>query len=517
MLSRRLTLLALLVTSRSAAAQPAATAATLGEAPPPVPREFRAVWVSPVGGLGASDWPSRPGLSADAQRAELRALFDRARAIGLNAVVMHVRTAADAFYPTPLAPWTAFISGRSGVGPSPAYDPLAFAVEEAHARGLQLHAWFNPFRAMLPNFKNAAAPNHVTRLHPSWIRKYGTQTWIDPGEPAAREMVLEAMVDVVRRYDVDGIHIDDYFYPYRESERIVKRVRGKRRVTVRDIAFPDDATWKKYGVAKGWKDRGDWRRANVNDFIEQMYVRVKAANPTTLVGISPFGIWRSGTPAGITGLDAYHEIYADSRKWLVEGWLDYVVPQLYWELDGKQSRFVVLDRWWRAQNPLGRHIWAGLGTSNITSRRDAWSLDEIPLQIARLREWRAGTTDAPGHVHFRMGVLRLGSTLLGEKLHETAYAEPALVPAFPWLGGNPPASPRVTAMAGMRVAVSVAPGDSMRVAWWLVQTRNRDGQWTTAVHPGSLTWIAVEGDPDRVAVTAIDRAGLASAPVIVRW
>ena len=179
------------------------------EAPPPVPREFRAAWVTPIWDRGFRDWPSVAGLSPDSQRAEMRALLDHASVIGLNTLILHVRLAGDAMYPTKFAPWSAYLTGKSGEAPSPSYDPLAYAVEEAHARGIQLHAWFNPFRAMLPVFAGKAAATHVTRTHPEWIRKYGTQTWIDPGDPAARKYVLETMLDVVKRYDVDGIHIDD--------------------------------------------------------------------------------------------------------------------------------------------------------------------------------------------------------------------------------------------------------------------------------------------------------------------
>src|SRR5262249_34473567 len=161
----------------------------------------------------------------------------------------------DAMYPTKYAPWSAFLTGNSGEGPSPSYDPLAYAVEQAHARGLQLHAWFNPFRALMPPFTGKASPSHVTRAHPEWIRKYGSQTWIDPGDPAARKYVLETILDVVKRYDVDGIALDDYFYPYRESRTVTRRVKKHRVKTQVPLEFPDDKTWKKYGKAKGWTDR----------------------------------------------------------------------------------------------------------------------------------------------------------------------------------------------------------------------------------------------------------------------
>src|SRR6185437_13366034 len=284
------------------------------------------------------------------------------------------------------------------------YDPLAFAVTEAHARGLQLHAWFNPFRARLPGSTARMAASHVTRAHPDWVRKYGAQTWIDPGNPAARAYVLATILDVVRRYDIDGVHIDDYFYPYRESEMITRRVHGRRLRTRRQIDFPDNTTWKKYGRAKGFTDRDDWRRANVDSFVHALYAGVKAIKPSVIVGISPFGIWRSGSPPGVTGLDAYSEIYADSRRWLAAGWVDYLAPQLYWPLDAVQNRFRALDAWWRTQNPERRYIWPGLYTS-MTYGDNAWPATEIADQIASIRDTRIGSSDPPGHVHFRVSAL----------------------------------------------------------------------------------------------------------------
>jgi uncharacterized lipoprotein YddW (UPF0748 family) len=490
------------------------------EDPPAVPREFRAAWATPILDQGIRDWPSAPGLSPDSQRAEMRAMLDGARDAGLNAVILHVRLAGDAMYPTPLAPWSAFLTGTSGVGPSPPYDPLAFAITEAHARGLQLHAWFNPFRAMLPNFANKAAPNHVTRAHPSWVRKYGTQRWMDPGEPAARAASLATILDVVKRYDVDGVHIDDYFYPYIEYTTVTRRV-GKRRVHVkREIPFPDDATWKKYGKAQGFTSRAAWRRANIDDFIESIYRGVKKLKPSVLVGVSPFGIWRPGNPPGITGLDAYEEIYADSRKWLREGWLDYLVPQLYWQLGGAQDRFVALEAWWRTQNPKNRHIWPGLYTSRAYDRREAWGLAEIPAQVQAVRNARGDSDDAPGVVHFRLGALLVRNHLLGNTLATGAYASRALVPASPWLGSVAPAAPIVvTATDGQAGPqdLTVTPGDSTVVRWWLVQVRSRGGAWTTTIQragQGTLT-AAMLGDPDEVAVSAIGATGIAGPPTVV--
>jgi uncharacterized lipoprotein YddW (UPF0748 family) len=492
------------------------------EDPPAVPREFRAAWSTPIWDRGLRDWPSASGLSPDSQRAELRAMLDHASSVGLNAILLHVRIAGDAMYPTKYAPWSAYLSGTSGLGPNPSYDPLQFAVEEAHARGIQLHAWFNPFRAMMPIFAGKASSVHVTRTHPEWIRKYGTQTWIDPGEPAARKWVLETMLDVVKRYDVDGIHIDDYFYPYRESRVVTRRVKKKRVRTRVEIPFPDDRTWKKYGRAAGFTDRDSWRRANIDDFVKKLYTEVKAIKPTMLVGISPFGIWRPGSPPGVTGLDSYAEIYADSRRWLREGWLDYIAPQIYWQVGGEQDRFRLLDAWWRSENPQGRYIFPGLYTSHVWGGSDPWPMDAIQTQITTLRNARVGNTDVVGHVHFRLAALfsesdRLAATLAG------LYAERAIPPAYPWLDATVPAPPAVELVRGDSVtraaSFTVAPGDSTAVRWWLIQTRGRDGVWTTSLRArgeGSLGAFAFgTNDPDEIAVTAISPSGMASSATLI--
>jgi uncharacterized lipoprotein YddW (UPF0748 family) len=486
-----------------------------GPLPPPVPRELRAVWATPLDAMTGPDWPSRSSLTPDQQRAELRLMLDRAKAMGLNAIVLHVRMAGDAMYPSPLVPWSAFLTGKQGVGPKPAYDPLAFAITEAHARGMQLHAWFNPFRAAIPNMKGTAAANHVTRAHRGWIRKYGTQTWIDPGEPAARAQVLKEMMDVVNRYDIDAIHLDDYFYPYREQHTVTKRINGRRRRVREDIPFPDATTFQKFG--KGFKDRGDWRRANIDKFVEQLYTEVKRKKPWVLVGISPFGIWRSGQPAGVTGLDAYGEIYADARKWLVEGWVDYMAPQLYWPIYGDQQRFTKLDQWWRTQNPKGRALWPGLFDAQVAVRREGWTVNEIPAQIERLRASREMTGESNGHIHFRMGALLWNYSSIGERLRTSVYSESALWPATPWLGGSPPAAPVVTRT--ILEGLDVAPGDSTHVAWWMVQSLGLDGRWRMTIKRGSDRRIALNAIGDlggrRVAITAVDRAGQTSSATIL--
>jgi uncharacterized lipoprotein YddW (UPF0748 family) len=337
--------------------------------------EFRGAWVASVHNI---DWPSAPGLSAATQRVELRAILDRAVQLKLTAILLQVRPASDALYESQQEPWSQFLSGRQGV--SPGYDPLKFAITEAHARGIELHAWINPFRAA-SNAKGYLDGHHVAKQHPEWVRRFGAQLWVDPGEPAARAYVLGVIRDIVRRYDIDGVHIDDYFYPY----------------PVKGVSFPDELTWERYGSKSGLS-RAEWRRDNINTFVRSMYRIVKETKPTVRVGISPFGIWRPGVPPTTEAqLDAYGQLYADSRKWLAEGWCDYMAPQLYWSIQPAKQSFPVLLDWWRAQS-RGKPVWPGIATDRIGAKRPA---REIMDQIALTRRG----TNSPGHIHWSMKAL----------------------------------------------------------------------------------------------------------------
>lgn len=337
--------------------------------------ELRGVWVATVDNI---DWPSRSDLPVERQKAELVRIFDRAASLGLNAVFLQVRPSADAIYPAADSPWSEYLTGAMGRPPDPPWDPLAFAVAEAHARGLQLHAWFNPFRARHPSAQSPPAAPHVAVRRPDLVREYGKHLWLDPGDPASHREVLAAVLDVVLRYDVDGVHMDDYFYPYPERE-----TGGGQ------IAFPDDATWRLYRAGGGRLRREDWRRKNINDFVRTMYASVKAVRKDVQVGISPFGIWRPRHPRQIRGFDAYDKLYADARLWLRRGWLDYLAPQLYWPIDRREQSFPALLRWWMAQDRRRRGVVAGVSVSRVASgRTNAVTADEIARQIALTR--RAG-------------------------------------------------------------------------------------------------------------------------------
>lgn len=322
-------------------------------------RELRGLWVATVNNL---DWPSRRDLTPEQQRQEFVAILDRAREVGLNAIFLQVRPAADALYPSPLEPWSDYLTGELGLGPDPPYDPLAFAIEEAHKRGIELHAWFNPFRARAP-----AGPR---------VYAYGRFFWMDPGDPEAQRNTLAVIEDVVRRYDVDGVHLDDYFYPYPEK----------------DLEFPDSETYAAYRASGGRLSRSAWRRDNINRFVRDLYRTVKSVRPEVEVGISPFGIWRPGHPEQIRGLDAYEQIYADSRLWLQKGWVDYLAPQLYWPIDRREQSFPVLLRWWTRQDRKSRGIVAGMTINRVaTGRPNSVPPEEIARQLAIVRKNRRAT------------------------------------------------------------------------------------------------------------------------------
>jgi uncharacterized lipoprotein YddW (UPF0748 family) len=478
-----------------------ALGAQLGaQMPAPAPREFRAVWVATVGNI---DWPSKPDVGTWEAQRELLAILDRAVALKLNAVIFQVRPGADALYASPYEPWSQFLTGRQGRAPEPPWDPLAFAVEQAHKRGLELHAWFNPYRAAY-NRDTVKARSHISRANPSLVRGYGPYLWMDPGDPEVRRRSLRAFLDVTRRYDVDGIHIDDYFYPYPVNDASGKRV-----------DFPDSATYARYVKGGGKLAKDDWRRDNVDKLVEALYKGVHAVKPWVRVGISPFGIWRPGHPASVSGFDAYAELYADAKKWQEMGWGDYFAPQLYWPIARPQQSFPVLLDWWTAQNPKKRHIWPGLATYRIadTSAARHITAQEILDEIDTTRV-RGGSQ---GHIHFSMKVLMNGPDSLLEKL-STRYADPALVPASPWLGATAPARPTVTLGTDAETgeySLKLTPGAGEKVWLWSVRT-NTGTEWKHEVLPG---WLRVHRPAfptvRQVVVTAVSRTGIESAAVMV--
>jgi uncharacterized lipoprotein YddW (UPF0748 family) len=477
----------------------AAAPAPMWSDPPAIAREFRGVWVATVGNI---DWPSQAGLPVEQQKLELIRIMDTAKRMRLNTIVFQVRTGADAFYSSGIEPWSEYLTGTMGQAPVPFYDPLQFAIDEAHRRGLELHAWFNPFRARYNARRSEPAALHISQTRPDWVKPYGPFLWLDPGDPEVQAYSLGVMLDVVQRYDIDAIHIDDYFYPYQ-----------RRDAADRLIPFPDDESWQRYRAAGGRAERADWRRANIDRFVRELYTRVKAIKPTVKVGISPFGIWRPGYPPSVTGLDAYAEIFADARKWLREGWLDYLVPQLYWRIDAPQQSYPVLLDWWIEQNQKGRHVVAGNAVYRVLADAQNWAPREIVEQI-RLTRAQPG---AAGNVHFSMATFLRNRGGLTDTLALEAYNYDAIAPAAPWLDAIPPTAPivRVEPHALLGYTLAIEPLGNEAASIWIVRLRFGD-TWYTVVVPGAqLRYWPLRGNPlrlaDEVVVSGVDRSGNESA------
>lgn len=434
------------------------------------------------------DWPSKPGLPPEVQRAELIALLERSKRIGINAVLLQVRPACDALYRSEKEPWSEYLTGT--MGQDPGWDPLAEAVKEAHDRGIELHAWVNPFRARQSEARSPLAANHIAARRPDLVKPYGNLKWLDPGEPDASKHSLDVLMDIVRRYDIDGLHVDDYFYPYKiwinEKEKLAK-------------PFPDDPAWKRYVLSGGKLSRSDWRRKNIDDFIRDLYQQIKAEKPHVKFGVSPFGIWRPGYPSPITGYDSYENLYGDSRKWIQEGWADYFAPQLYWKIEQPGQSFPILLLWWAEQNKQKRHLWPGLFTSKYT-----------PVEIEyQIKVARGLSGSAHGHLHFSSGILKKGlesnaSTMAG-RLATRLYAEPALVPPCPWLGSDPPPAPRAVRVSGERITWLPVTGAFVYAVQWRTGER-----WSTVILPGDHASHDTNAQVDQAVVTAVDRLGNAS-------
>lgn len=466
--------------------------------PPEVRRELRGAWIATKGNI---DWPSKPGLKPERQQRELLAQLDLAASLGLNAVVLQVRPQGDAMYASGLEPWSEYLTGREGQAPVPAWDPLAFAVQAAHERGMELHAWINPFRARAETSRSPTDDRNLARRLPEVARVYGNQVWMDPGSPAVRRHVLSVIADLVRRYDIDALHMDDYFYPYP-----VKDGAGGW------VPFPDDGTYREHGRGM---ERGEWRRSNVDGFVREAAAVVHGTKPWVQLGVSPFGIWRNNVPPGIRGLDAVDALHADARRWLAEGWVDYLAPQLYWNIEQPAQSFHVLMHWWAAQNPLGRHVYAGVASARVGVDRDA---REIGAQAGLVAE-RGG---ANGLLLWNMSSLEDDKGGVAALLRAQFKRDPAVVPASPWLTTNAPAlaslSGRSRNPGELRLSWTVKPGVPVRV--FALQAR-RGVTWSTWVLPPVQREFAFGSGPglrlpDEARLIPVGRAGMAGRPAAWR-
>jgi uncharacterized lipoprotein YddW (UPF0748 family) len=361
--------------------------------------ETRAAWIATVQNI---DWPSKPGLAVADQQQEYRTLLDDVQRHGLNTVIVQVRPTADALWPSPYEPWSHWLTGEQGK--EPGYDPLAFLVEETHARGLKFHAWFNPFRVSRQADPAQLVPDHPARQHPDWVFAYGGQLYYDPGEPAVREFVTDVVLDVAKRYPVDGVHFDDYFYPYpADGEQI-----------------PDAETFAAHGA--GFPDVGDWRRHNVDELVKGVSARLAALNRSIEFGVSPFGIWRNQAqdPRGsaTTGTQSYDTTYADSYTWVRAGWVDYIVPQIYWEIGHPSADYAALVPWW-AEAVAGTRVELYIGQAAYkVGGSPAWGDGELTAHLTLDREH----PEVRGDVYFSARSLSTNAAAAMERVKADHYS-----------------------------------------------------------------------------------------------
>jgi len=389
-------------------------------------REFRAAWIATVSNI---DFPSKPGLPSIQQQQEFIGRLDQLRSLGCNAVIVQIRPAADALYNSEFEPWSRFLTGRQGQPPFPYYDPLKFMIEQAHLRNMEFHAWFNPFRALTDNKKNPNPPGHVTKTHPDWLVNYDGKALLNPGIPEAREYVIRVIMDVVKRYDIDAVHLDDYFYPYRAGSAV----------------FNDATAYNRYG--QGFAGKDDWRRNNVNLFISALNTNIKQIKPYIKLGISPFGVWRNqdkdpeGSPTR-GGQTNYDDLYADILLWMRKGWIDYCLPQLYWEHGHRLVAFEILLPWWDAHS-YDRHVYYGLGVYRMLGNpKGAWiGTKELMWQLRDIRT----TTEHPGYAFYSASNFDKIIVPVADSIrHFNKFI--AFPPVMNWIDSVAPAAPVLTAV-----------------------------------------------------------------------
>ena len=449
------------------------------------PRELRGVWVATVYNI---NFPERARLEPEAQRQALTALLDDAVQSGLNAVFFQVRPEADAFWPSERSPWSRFLTGEQGLDPG--WDPLGALVEEAHLRALEVHAWLNPYRAAV-DAARPLHPDHVGARHPEFTYPYRGQLWLDPGAEVVRADAIAVVAEVVSRYRVDGLHFDDYFYPYPD-----------------DTDFPDDATFAAYRAGGGALARDDWRRENVNTLVREVSETVAGLDPDVRFGIAPFGIYRPGQPPGIAGLDQYTALYADPPRWMREGWVDYLAPQLYWNATRPQQDYETLLRWWTALAHDGRAVFAGNYLSQLGTE-PAWNVDEFRRQV-RISRAVAGDTPA-GNIFFQIEPLRANTDGVRDVFATEFYPSPALTPPLAGRADVFVPAPTLRPMGG---AVQVDHPDRAALRAFVLYVEREGGWVVSRCLPATTARLELLA-PGRHALSAVARGGAESEAVVL--
>ncbi|MEM9897333.1 MAG: family 10 glycosylhydrolase [Bacteroidota bacterium] len=383
-------------------------------------REFRAVWVATFHNI---DWPKTKGMNVAAQKREFLALLKRQKANGMNAVVVQVRPSGDAFYASRYSPWSEYLTGTQGKPPS--YDPLAFMVKAAHDHNMEFHAWFNPFRAISHVSFSSVASYNVAKKRPDWTFQYGQRIYLNPGIPQVRKYLTRVVAEVVNKYDIDGVHFDDYFYPYPKD--------GKQ--------VDDISTWLNY------RDQGEdiraWRRGNIDDFIQSVSDTIRSVKPHVKFGISPIGVWRNARqdsrgPRVRSTFSSYDVLHADVRKWLEKDWIDYVAPQLYFNMNHPTADYSVLVPWW-ARNSFGKHVYIGQAMFKVKDPQNASWRD--PFELPRQLKYNLKYPQVKGSIFYSATSFDANPHNIESVLRKDRYKYPALVPAMTWKDSIPPLGP----------------------------------------------------------------------------
>lgn len=475
---------------------------------PKVEREFRGAWVATVANI---NWPSKRDLSTEAQKKEAISILDKLRANNLNAIIFQARPQCDALYKSELEPWSYYLTGTQGKTPEPFYDPLEFWIAEAHKRGMELHVWLNPYRAQ--HIEGGPVSDYsVVKKHPDWVVSLKSgYWWLDPSKEEAQDHSFNVVMDITKRYDIDGIHFDDYFYPYPSYND--------------DEDFPDEKSWNNYLADGGTLSKADWRRHNINIFIQRVYNGIKELKPNVKFGLSPFGIWRPKNPESIEGFDQYDKLYADAKLWINEGWVDYWSPQLYWKIGAVKQSFPVLLGWWKDQNKKGRHFWPGI---NIVRENNELNSQEAINQIMITRGM---LPESPGNICWSAGPL-LEFKELSDAILNGPYVRPALIPQTSWFVNSLPVSPSVKINNRIeKIKVEWDSEGKEKVFRWVIYFKY-DGRWDyTIVDSNTLSYeipitseykfinedgeqIIRKFDLKEIAVSSVDRTGNESIPTI---
>jgi uncharacterized lipoprotein YddW (UPF0748 family) len=512
---RRLLCAVLTVTAALLSTPSVAPAAPSGDLRCPAPdpatpkQQLRAEWIASVSNI---DWPSRTGLTTAQQRAELVGWYDEAVELGLNAVVVQVRPTADAFWPSPFEPWSRWLSGTQGTDPG--YDPLAFAVAAAHERNLEFHAWFNPYRVSMNTDVNALVPTHPARVHPEWVIPYGGKLYYDPGVPAVREFTVDAVMDAVRRYDVDAVHFDDYFYPY----------------PVAGQTFDDTDTYAEHGGS--FDNIEDWRRDNVDRLISELAEEIRSVKPHVRFGISPFAIWRNAStdPTGSPtqgGVETYDDLYADTRKWVRQEWIDYIVPQVYWNIGFAVADYAKIVPWW-SDVVAGTDVSLFVGQANYKVADPAQGAPwHDPNELSKHLTFNRSHPEVRGDIYFSAAQVRENALAHMDIVKADHYTDPAVPPTPARLVAPGPRPPVLTHAVRTREGIALRwTGDDRRTdAYAVYRVEGADARCATVDGRDLVAAVSANIGPQRFVdpvahngtrytyvVTALDRVNNESRP-----